>query len=157
MTQFLRPGVLVGALAVAVAALSMPARASSTAASSASDSVSTSLGSVSTSLGHSSDSSTKPLQANAGDYHIIDVAEVADRPERLRLTLRGATEGATAEFHLFLPRETVAQAVLARGDTVTARPRVYGVEFARVQGAEPFFLVLHDAWYRQLATHPVTL
>ena len=103
------------------------------------------------------DSSTKPLQANAGDYHITDVAEVVDRPERLRLTLRGATEGATAEFHLFLPRETVAQAALARGDTVTARSRVYGVEFARVQGAEPFFLVLHDAWYRQLATHPVTL
>jgi hypothetical protein len=157
MTQFLRPGVLVGALAIVAAALSTPALASSTAASSASDSVSTSLGAMSTSLGHSSDSSTKPLQANAGDYRVVDVAEVADRPERVRLTLRGQTEGATDEFHLFLPRETVAQATLAAGDVITARTRVYGVEFARAQAAEPFFLVLHDAWYRQLATHPVTL
>jgi hypothetical protein len=40
---------------------------------------------------------------------------------------------------------------------VSARNRDYGVEFARADNRQPFFLVLEDAWYQELASNPVTL
>jgi hypothetical protein len=44
------------------------------------------------------------------------------------------------------------------GQVITAGHRPYGLAFATADAAgraEPFFLVLDDAWYRELASRPV--
>jgi hypothetical protein len=40
---------------------------------------------------------------------------------------------------------------------VTARHRPYGVEFARADTREPFFLLLADDWRHELDPHALTL
>lgn len=133
--------------------------ATSSAASSASDSVTTSVGSVSGSIQKSSAASSKPATPlAAGDYKIIEVATVADRPGSVRMTLQAlADPSAEGEFLLFLPQEALAQSRLAQGDTVTARDRAYGWEFANSATRQAFFLVLSDDWYRELQTNAVVL
>ncbi|MEX8494030.1 hypothetical protein [Sphaerotilus sp.] len=143
------------ALLFGVAAL--PVHAASTAASSASDSASSAVGSLSTSIGKSSNSSSPGHDVADGDYRVIDIAEAADRPGLVRLTLQGVTVAENTEFALYLPRLTFEQAQLATGQQVRTRQRAYGIEFARTDAHAPFFLVLHDEWYRELASHPVTL
>ena len=67
---------------------------------------------------------------------------------------------AAQEFFLLLPRDAVTRGRLATGDTVQAQQRAYGLAFAAVtaQGAaSPFFLVLDDAWYRELDSRPVSI
>ena len=142
-----------------------PVWAASSAASMASQSVSTSIGSLSNSLRDSSNSSNKPGQVAEGDYRIVDVAEVAERPDTLRLTLHALAQPAGAasadaaadDLYLFLPKQTVQQAALASGHVVAAHQRPYGVEFAQGQPGQAFFLLLADDWYRELQTQPVTL
>lgn len=138
--------------------------AASSAGSSASSAGSASLGSVSDSLRGSSDSSTGQAQVADGDYRVIQVAELAERPGMLRLTLRGtdAAQGARpAEFMLDLPRQALATRPLAAGDVVQARQRPYGIEFAHARGEaqarEPFFLVLADDWLREIEPRAVKL
>ena len=60
-------------------------------------------------------------------------------------------------FTLTLPRETAERARLATGQVITAEHRPYGLAFATgATGAQaPFYLVLDDAWYRELASRPV--
>jgi hypothetical protein len=142
------------------AALSLPVHAASSTASSASDSVGASVGSISGSIQRSSNSSTTTAVAE-GDYKIIEMATVADRPGQQRLTLRAvagpAVQQADNEFFLFVPDAAVAQGRLATGHVVSARPRPYGIEFAQAESREAFFLVLSDSWYRELQTTPVVL
>lgn len=123
--------------------------------SSASDAGSASLGSVSDSLTGSSNSSsgeTKPVAA--GDYRVVDVAAVAERPGMLRVRLQATAQpGAGNEFWLVLPEQALAQRMLVAGDIVIASTRPYGVEFARADGAngrEAFYLVLADDWHKEL-------
>jgi len=152
------------AIAWCCAAVFAPCRAeslassASSAGSSASSAGSASSGSVSDSLNNSSRGSTGTNTAD-DDYRVIDVAELADRPGVLQLTLR-ATD-TEREFTLKLPRQALVPRGIAAGDVVQVRNRDYGLEFARTGGAagtrEPFFLVLHDAVQRELAARPVSL
>ena len=130
-------------------------------ASSASSAGSASLGSVSDSSAGSSNSSARKPTTAQGDYRVIEVAEVAERPGMLRLQLQAtARPDAQGDLWLVLPRQVLAQRPLLPGDIVSARPRPYGVEFARADAAnarEAFFLVLADDWHRELEPRAVSL
>lgn len=154
---------LIACLGLTVVALP-PASAASSAASSASDSASTSVGSVSTSIQRSSDSSSRTGGVAAGPYRVIDVAGVPERADTLRVALRPVAEAVAAAdarddglLVLLLPRPAAERGGLAAGEVVLARHRPYGVEFARADNGEAFFLVLHDEWHRELPSHPVAL
>lgn len=146
-------------LAFVLGSAALPVFASSTAASSASEGVSASVGSVSTSFEKSSDASSKKDKTAAGDYKVTEVAEVAERPGTVRLTLAPVAADAQADdsFVLYVPAQVVARDPVAPGQVITAKPRVYGVEFAHADTGRAFFLVMHDAWHRELQTHAVTL
>jgi hypothetical protein len=154
---------LVSSVALGLGSTALPVLASSTAASSASEGASASVGSVSTSFETSSDASSKKEKTAAGDYKLIDVADVAERPGTLRLTLQPVAAAATAtakaddHFILYVPAQVVAQNTVATGQVVSARPRAYGVEFAKADTGRAFFLVLHDEWHRELQSNAVTL
>jgi len=146
---------LVAAFAVAFTALS--ARADSLA-SSASSAGSASVGSASDSFRGSSNSSTSGNKKTAaGDYRIDAIFAVAGRPDRVRLELTPLDRPSEEGFGLELPAQASEQARLAAGSVVNARPRPYGVEFALVPAGEPFYLVLEDDWYRELAAHRVAI
>lgn len=152
MTPMIKPSALAAAVLLALAAGASHAESLAQSASSAGSSAS-SAGSAS--LRESSDSSSGNKVAD-GDYRVIEVAERAERPGTLRLTLR-ATEaqgGRHAEWLLDLPRQALGERRLVVGDLVNARQRAYGIEFAHAaaagRGREPFFLVLADDWYREI-------
>lgn len=159
----LRTRPLLPVLALILGALSLSTQASSTATSLASDSASSTASSASDSLGKSSTSSSPGHDVADGDYRVIDMAEATDRPGRMRLTLQAQTGAGAAAgqpaftFELYLPRATLEQARLATGQQIRTRQRPHGIEFARADAREPFFLALHDEWHRELASHPVTL
>jgi hypothetical protein len=136
----------------------LPALAGSSAASSASDSLSTSVGSISTSIEKSSASSTTDEKKVAdGDYQLLEMAELAERPGMLRLRLQALAGADKQEFFLLLPRQAAEAGRLAEGKIVTAQQRPYGLEFAAAETKAAFFLVLDDAWHRELQSHPVVL
>lgn len=140
-------------LALLWIAMATPCLAESLA-SSASSAGSASLGSASDSLSTSSNSSTQNKPVAQGDYRVIDVATLPERPGMLRLQMQATTKpGAAGELWLTLPQQALAQRPLRAGDVVQARHRPYGVEFARTDAAharEAFFLVLADDWHREL-------
>jgi len=141
------------AIALGIATV-MPASADSLA-SSASSAASESIGSLSDSLRGSSNSSDKKKVAE-GDYRIIEVAAIAEKPGMLRLKMQAAArEGEANELTLDLPQKALGAQPLAAGDVVSARQRPYGYEFARAQTREAFFLVLADEWRGDLAPRPV--
>lgn len=143
--------------AVLLGAVALPALAGSLSTSAAAGGSSASSAS-STSVEKSSDSSTSNKGVAEGPYKIIDVAAVPERPGTLRVKLQAvATPGAEGEFFLYVPQQTVAQNRLAAGQTVLASQRPYGLEFAHAETRQAFFLVLDDAWFRDLASNPVTL
>jgi hypothetical protein len=162
----------VGAIALAVAC-SLPAWADSASSAGLSGSASASVGSASDSLGRSSaGSSRQGGHARAeGDYRIVEVAAMAERPGMARLSLQpvaaaGADSGQVAgqaapaadgAFALVLPQRVVQQAALGPGHVVTARPRPYGLEFAQGEPRQAFFLVLDDDWMRELSPQAVPL
>lgn len=137
----------------------LPAFAASTATSSASDSSTTSVGSVSGSIQKSSAASSKPpTPLLAGDYRVVEITNLAERPGTLRLTLQAlADPSADGEFQLFVPHEALDRSPLAQGQVVTARERNYGIEFSVAATKEAFFLVLADDWYRELQSNAVLL
>ncbi|WP_046112609.1 hypothetical protein [Aquincola tertiaricarbonis] len=147
---------LAAALVASIAVMASTARADSVV-SSASSAGSASSGSVSDSIQGSSRSSGGDDRVAEGDYRIVAVA-AAERPGRLRLTLQAeATPGPQGRFQLELPQQAVQPAGLVQGDLVHARHRPYGVQFARVDNRQPFFLVLADTWHGELASRPVPL
>jgi hypothetical protein len=135
-------------------ALSLNSHAESIA-SSASSAGSASSGSVSDSLASSSNSSNDGKKVADADYRIIDIAATPGRQERARITLQ--TEDTQQRVVLDLPQATFDQQQLAVGDTMYARNRVYGIEFGRADNRQPFYLVLADAWYGELASRPLSL
>jgi hypothetical protein len=157
------------AAALALSLATAPVLADST--SSAASSTSTSLGSSSASIGKSSDSASSSKNAVAqGNYTITEMVALDEKPGMLRLRLQAAAETpapADGSAHagtqpdalfLTLPREAAERAQLAMGQTVAAHHRPYGVAFSAVNAeghASPFFLVLDDLWYRELASRPV--
>lgn len=134
-----------------------PVWADSFTSLSASSTSSASIGSVSGSIQGSSRASSNTTQTAAGDYRVLDVAQTAERPDALRLHLQAATGAADDSFYLFVPLATAQREQLFAGGLLTARTRPYGVEFARANAAQPFFLVLEDRWYQELDSHPVAL
>jgi len=115
-------------------------------ASSASSAGSASSGSVSASLKGSSNSVGDAV-ADA-DYRITDVAAAPDRAGFVRVALQS---DAQQQLVLELPAAVFGPQRLGVGDTVRAERRVYGVEFARGDTREAFFLVLADDWHEELA------
>lgn len=146
-------------LTLALGGASLPAMAASSAASSASEGASASVGSVSTSFETSSDSSSKKDKTASGDYKVIEVAEVAERPGTLRMKLQPVAQADEEDksFFLYVAAQTLAQNQVAAGQIVAARQRPYGVEFAKGDTGRAFFLVLHDAWHRELQSTAVVL
>lgn len=125
-------------------------------ASSASSAGSASVGSLSDSITGSSDASSPDREVAEGDYRIVDVAALTERPGVLRLRLQ-ATANADRVFFLALPRAALPAAGLAVGDVIRAQQRPYGLAFARTDAPEPFFLVLADDWHGELDPRPLTL
>jgi hypothetical protein len=128
--------------------------------SSASSAGSASLGSSSDSIKGSSNSSSGDNKVADGDYQVLEVTALADRPGMLRLRLqqpRLAAGGVDAgAFTLVLPEKALGARGVAAGELVSVRNREYGVEFARAQTHEAFFLVLNDDWHNELDPRPVT-
>lgn len=141
---------------LAGALLAGPAVAESSASSAAST-ASTSVASLSTSITQSSASSSRNNRVADGDYRVIETAELAGRPGTVTLTLQPVAGAADEGFDLHVPAPLAAQEHLVAGATVHARHRPYGIEFARGEPRRAFFLVLADAWYRELQTTPVGL
>jgi hypothetical protein len=150
----LRPALL-AALCIAAApclAESLATSASS-AASSASSAGSASLRGSSESISGSSDSSRRNRDVAEGDYRVAAVEEIGGRPGMVRLTLEPlAAGGDAAGFRLDLPQRAFGERGLGPGDTISARHRPYGLEFARGDTRDAFFLVLADDWHRDLQT-----
>lgn len=143
-------------------ALQAPAAAeslASSAASLASSVGSTSVRSLSESVHGSSRSSSPDGRQAVGDYRLIDLAALPDRPGFVELRLRreaasGAAEPAD-ELRLHVPAAALAERPLAVGDRIVARARAYGLWFAQraTDGADrPFLLALHDDWQAELGS-----
>ena len=148
ISLFLRQAVVVGALGLAVGAQA------ESFASSASSAGSASSGSVSDSLAGSSNSSTDNKRKVAdGEYRIIQIAATPERAGRTRVTMQA--DDPQQRVVLDLPQATFDQQGLAAGDVMYAQNRVYGVEFGRGDTRQPFYLVLADEWYGELASRPV--
>lgn len=146
-------------IALLISAMSLPSLATSSTASSASDSASSATSSASDSLKTSSNGSSKATTAvTDGDYKVIEVAALTDRPGAVRMKLQAVAEpSAESEFFLYLPQPVFDKSPLGAGQIVAARQRPYGVEFARGDTGRAFFLVLDDAAYRDLKSNAVVL
>lgn len=146
----------IACLAALFAAAAAPCSAESFA-SSASSAGSASSGSVSDSITGSSNASSPDNKVAEGDYRVTRIA-AADRPGMLRVTLAPAqARDGAAEFVLVLPQQALGTQGLAEGAIVSTRHRPYGLEFARAETREAFFLVLADEWHRELDPRPVSL
>ena len=154
---------LAATLVLVAGAIALPAGAGSLVTSSAAggSSASSAASSASESSKDSSTSSSTNQRVAEGPYKIVDMVAVADRPGTMRLRLQALADagdaGAAGEFVLDLPALTADQSRLASGQTVIARQRVYGTEFAHGDSHKPFFLVLSDGWSRELVSNPVLL
>lgn len=145
-------------LLLALALTAFAAQASSDTFLSISNSISDSVGSVSTSIKQSSDSISGEKTAQ-GPYEVMQVEQVAGQADTLRLSLRALQPGAQ-DIELLLPQQAYDRGNLGVGSVIEAQPREYGVAFAARTAtgtAQPFFLVLHDAVFREFNTHRVTL
>jgi len=144
-------------LIVAVGALGLALQASAESfASSASSAGSASSGSVSDSLSGSSHSSSgNDRKVADGEYRIIQIAATPDHAGRTRVTMQG--DDPLQRVVLDLPQSTFDQQNLEAGDRMYAQNRVYGIEFGRGDTHQPFYLVLADEWYGELASRPVSL
>ena len=142
---------LLACLALSSALLAVPALAASSTSSAASNSAGSSASSASDSLQTSSGSSSTDNVA-AGDYTVVEVLALADDAGRVRLKLQAVADASEAgTVYLVLPQPAFEYSRLAPGHTVAARARPYGLEFARADTQQAFFLVLDDAWHRELA------
>ncbi len=156
MRKLFRPLLTVAIFGLAAGTTWAGPSSASSASSQAVDSASTSVGSLSTSVEGSSTASSPTRPLRAGLYRITRVAEVAQRPTHVRITLAAADAGADG-MHLTLPRATLHTARLGVGDTVAAKARPYGLEFARTDTATAFYLAVDEAWMREMRTQAVTL
>ncbi|TDM09445.1 MAG: hypothetical protein C4K60_09295 [Ideonella sp. MAG2] len=140
--------------ACTVALLSAPLQAASSAATSASSTASKGIGSLSDSLQSSSNSSSGNERMAQGRYQIIDMAAVPGEDGQVQVALQMDQE---APVLLKLPQPIAQQASLARGVWVDVQHRDFGLSFTVATAREPFFLVLDDAWRRELDSRPVVI
>lgn len=145
-------------LTLAVLSHAAVSMAASSASSASSEGSSVSVGSVSGSFEASSNSSSQGGKTAQGDYRVVDVAAVPERPGMRRVALQSvADDSPQGAFVLYLPRATTERAQLGSGQVITATPHSYGVAFALRDTPAPFFLVLEDARHRELDIRPVTI
>ena len=142
-------------LALLACAAPLTCLAASSVGSSVSDSLTESSGSVSDSLKGSSHSSSPDNKQVKGDYKVIDMAEVTDKPGFVELHLQPVAAG--DEIYLRVPRAAADQGHVGEGAIVTAMQRPYGIEFAANQPRAAFFLALADDYVRDMKMAPVTL
>lgn len=138
--------VLLAALTLAAAT----AAQASSFASSAADAGSSASGKSSDSLGASSRGSSGGEKRAEGRYRVTEVAQA--NAGKLRLTL--ARDGAEP-VELTLPQQALAARAVNVGDEVQATPQPYGIAFAHADTGRAFFLVLDDAWHRELSAQVV--
>jgi hypothetical protein len=111
-----------------------------------------SLGSSAAGAGSASSGSSAGGDKRAeGRYRVTEVAQ--GEAGKLRLTL--ARDGAEP-VALTLPEQALATRAVKVGDEVQATPQPYGTAFAHADTGQAFFLVLEDAWHRELAARVVT-
>ena len=139
------------ALTTALALAAAPAAQADSFVSSAARAGSASSGSVSDSLKQSSGSSSGGERRAEGRYRVTEVAQA----DAGRLRLKLAREGDDT-VELTLPAQALAARAVNVGDEVQATPQPYGVAFAHADTGRAFFLVLEDAWHRELAARVVT-
>ena len=146
-------------LALLACAAPLSCLAASSVGSSVSDSLTESSGSVSDSLKGSSHSSSPDNKQVQGDYKVIDMAELADKPGFVELHLQPVAANTTSggEIYLRVPRAAATQGHVANGAIVTAMQRPYGIEFAANQPRAAFFLALADDVARDMKMAPVAL
>ena len=115
-------------------------------------------GSISDSINGSSHSSSPDNKQVKGDYKVIDMAAVADKPGFVELHLQPVAANAGRRRDLpALPRAAADQGHVATGAVVTALQRPYGIEFAANQPRAAFFLALADDVARDMKMAPVAL
>jgi len=144
----------ISAAALTLSLTAVPAWADST--SSASSASSTSIGSSSASSEKSSNSSSTKDRVAQGQYTVVEITEVAEQTDMVRLRMQAV--GGTAEVVLLLPRAATERAQLGTGQIVSAEHRPYGLALATVDATTatvPFFLILDDDWFRELESRPI--
>jgi len=127
-------------------------------ASSASSAGSDSSGSVSDSIhgsSNSSSNSSKNDKVADRDYHVVDVAQLPNRPGMARVTMAANDDG--WQMMLDVPQTVVDREQLRNGVLVYAQQREYGIEFEHGASHQGFFLALYDDWKDQLAPRKVSL
>jgi hypothetical protein len=150
-------------VAAVLAATSLSALAGSIATSSAAggSSASSAASATSDSIGDSSASSAKAVAQADGPYRVVDVTPVPDRPGTVRMKLQALAPaegtGTDGTLVLFVPQQAIERGGVTAGATVTASQRPYGTAFAHLDTRREFFLVLHEAWHRELRSNPVSL
>jgi hypothetical protein len=157
-----RAAMLALGLGLVLGSATLPASASGIASSASSEVSSAGSSGSSTSVEASSNSSSGKDKVAEGPYKIIEVAEALPRDggtaPAVRLKLQAQAQTAKAgggDFFLYLPQAAYDRSRLGVGDVVLAQHRSYGLAFARDDSKEAFFLVLDDAWRRELQTKPV--
>lgn len=138
--------VLLASLALATAAAQADSFVSSAAGAG-----SASLGSVSDSFKTSSGSSSGGDRRAEGRYRVTEVAQ-ADEAGKLRLKL---VRDGVEPVELTLPQQALAARGVDVGDEVQATQQPYGIAFAHADTGQAFYLVLDDAWHRELAARVV--
>jgi len=93
-----------------------------------------------------------------GDYKVIEVAALAERPGMLQVKLQATDQiGEQGALWLTLPQQALTLRALAAGDVVSASNRPYGVAFAYADSRTAFFLLLADDWRGDVEPKLVTL
>ena len=138
-------------LLVALALAAASAAQADSFTSSVAGAGSASSGSVSDSLKASSGSSTGGDKRAEGRYRVTEVAQAEGQKLKLKLARDGAEP-----VELTLPQQALAARAINVGDEVQATPQPYGVAFAHADTGRAFYLVLEDAWHRELAARVVT-
>jgi len=146
-------------LALLACAAPLPCLAESSVTSVLSDSLSRSSGSISDSITGSSHASSPDNRQVKGDYKVIDVAQLADRPGFVELHLQKVAADASDanEIWLRVPQAAADQGHVAGGAVITALQRPYGIEFAARQPRAAFFLALADDVARDMKMAPLSL
>jgi hypothetical protein len=125
----------------------------SSIASSAADAGSSASDSASSTLETSSKGSSDDDKVAAGNYRITNIATAPEKTNRVRITLQA--ENNERSLTLDLPTATWTAQHLALGDVIHAQTHNYGLEFARIDTQEAFFLVLNDDWHSELESRPL--
>jgi hypothetical protein len=147
---------VLAAASFGAAVFTAPAAHADSVASSASSAGSASSGSVSDSLQGSSNSSTGNNRRADGTYQILEVTPTPGRANSARVAMQ-LGEDDKQRIVLDLPQTVADQQALNKGMQVQVKNRDYGLEFARQDNRQAFFLVLADDVYKELAARKVTL